>query len=245
MPLAGTMLGGWDFRPRSAGASAGGLEPTAHPLYSARSAAVRADDSTLRPLTATAPGDGGSRRFLLQDRQHAARTKVNAAQYSSPFMLKQLAGTATPPRRTDHGVQNAALKQLDEVSSASVYNRHRAWQSSTLPGSYMGPAEDGSLPQSAVGVDEQEATPEAPPAAACGKEAGRRLGGSNNARRRLLEDASTFYSNHGPDALADSMAHLRVSPSSVSRQQARAAQQSDPFGHSVAGRGHWSIGPLR
>lgn len=236
----------WDFRPRSAGGGRShGLEPTAHSLYSARSSAVRADDSQLRPLTATAPGDGGSRRFLLHDRQHAARPKLNAAQYSSPFMLKQLADTATPPRRKEHGVQNDALTQLDGASSASVYNRHRSWQSSTLPGSYMGAADDGSLPPSAVGEEEEEeTTPEAPPATASGKvEAGPRPGG--NARRRLLEEASTFYSNHGPDALADSMAHLRVSPSSVSRQQARAAQQSDPFGHSVAGRGHWSIGPLR
>lgn len=228
----------WDFRPRTAdGARSHGLEPTAHPLYSTRSA--RADESQLRPLTATAPGDGGSRRFMLHDRQHAARPKLNAAQYSSPFMLKQLADTSTPPRRNEHGAHNDALTQLDGASSASVYNRHRAWQSSSLPGSYMGPTDDGSLGKE----DEEETTPEAPPAAAPAKvEAGPRPGG--NARRRLLEEASTFYSSHGPEALADSMAHLRVAPSSVSRQHARAAQQSDPFGHSVAGRGHWNIGPL-
>ena len=63
-----------------------------------------------------------------------------------------------------------------------------------------------------------------------------------------MRDASAFYSaQDGPEAHAPASATAvshQLASMSISRQHAVAASRSDPFGHSVSGRGHWSVGPI-
>ena len=213
-----------------------------HSIYSPGSAAVRTN-SAPRPLSATQPGSGGARRYVLGDCSHVAlssrssplqATAHNDAQYSSPTLLKQMAGMPSPQRRSDYGHENAALRSLDSATNASVYARAR----------------DRSEQPKIAPPTPEEVTPEAGDA-----KLPMHAPAGGHARRRLLRDAGAFYSTHGPEAhglsrpatappAAQAGARERLVPTSISRQHALAANRSDPFGHSVTGRGHWSHGPV-
>ena len=211
-----------------------------HSLYSPASAAIRSSD-VVRPalLTATLPGDGASRRCVLSENrgvlsESAARPLSQGTrtvtQLSSPLFLKQLAGLQMAGRRSDYGQENARLVEVDGAANAAAYARARA--------------RDSSSPKGSPARSEEEVTPEGdlkPPPIRC----------AGNARRRLqLRDASAFYAARPSTAslACKSEAYSAAgsqppAPSSISRQHAIAAARSDPFGHSVSGRGHWLIGP--
>ena len=132
-------------------------------------------------------------------------------------------------RRSDYGQENARLVEVDGAANAAAYARACA--------------RDSSSPKASPARSE-EVTPEGdlkPSPIRC----------AGNARRRLqLRDASAFYAARPSTASltckseAYSAAGSQpLAPSSISRQHAIAAARSDPFGHSVSGRGHWLIGP--
>ena len=231
-------------RPATAGAQTGtrlglGLNVASHSLYTPRAAAIRSSD-IVRPLSATQPGAGASRRYTLSDNSaYTARPLSQSfhtdSQHSSPNLLQQMAGLQMAGRRDDYpGHENAKLVEIDSAANAAAYARARAKASSSSP-----------MDSPARG---EEVTPEGdtklPP---------RRSENAGNARRRLqLRDASTFYAARGPstvslecksDASFFGDSRQPLASSSISRQHALAAARSDPFGHTVSGRGHWNVGP--
>ena len=208
-----------------------------HSLYSPRAAAIRSSD-IVRPLSATLPGAGASRRFTLSDNSaHTARplsqTFHTDSQYSSPNLLQQMAGLQMAGRRSDYGHENAKLVEVDSAANAAAYTRARARASSLSPKDSQARGEE---------VTPQGDTKPTPT----------RSENAGNARRRLqLRDASTFYAARGPstaslECKSDASffgGSQPLPPSSISRQHAIAAARSDPFGHTVSGRGHWNVGP--
>ena len=66
------------------------------------------------------------------------------------------------------------------------------------------------------------------------------------ARRSLMADAARFYSSAAAGGRATAAAGPAAGPAigaSLARGRALEASRSDIFGHNVAGRGHWSVGP--
>ena len=122
-------------RPSTAGAQTGarlglGLNVASHPLYSPRAAAIRSSE-IVRPLTATQPGAGASRRYMLSDNSaYTARPSSQSfhtdSQFSSPNLLKQMAGLQMASRRDDYpGHENAKLVEIDSAANAAAYARAR------------------------------------------------------------------------------------------------------------------------
>ena len=235
-------------RPATAGAQTGarlglGLEVASHPLYSPRAAAIRSSD-IVRPLTATQPGAGASRRYMLSDNSaYTARPSSQSfhtdSQFSSPNLLKQMAGLQMASRRDDYpGHENAKLVEIDSAANAAAYARARARASSTWSDACVPSPSTESPSQGEEVTPEGDAKPPLP-----------RRENAGNARRRLqLRDASTFYAARGPPTVSlecksDGDRRQPLASSSISRQHAIAAARSDPFGHTVSGRGHWNVGP--
>lgn len=233
-------------RPATAGAQTTGarlglgLSVASHSLYSPRASALRSSD-IVRPLSATQPGAGASRRYTLSDNSaYTARPPSQAfhtdSQHSSPNILHQMAGLQIAGRRNDYGHENAKLVEIDSAANAAAYARARARASLSSHLTEQSP------------VRGEEVTPEGDT-----KPLPRRSENAGNTRRRLqLRDASTFYAARGPSTISlecksdpsffgDSRQPL--APQSISRQHALAAARSDPFGHTVSGRGHWNVGP--
>jgi hypothetical protein len=231
-------------RPATAGAQTGarlglGLNVASHALYSPRASAIRSSD-ILRPLSATQPGAGASRRYTLSDNAYTARPLSQSfhtdSQHSSRTLLQQMAGLQMAGRRDDYpGHENAKLVEIDSAANAAAYARAR------------GRASSSSSPMDSPARGE-EVTPEGDT-----KPLPRRSENAGNARRRLqLRDASTFYAARGPSTVSlecksDSSffgeSRQPLTQSSISRQHAIAAARSDPFNHTVSGRGHWNVGP--
>ena len=234
-------------RPATAGAPGSrlglGLEVASHPLYSPRAAAIRSSD-IVRPLTATQPGAGASRRYMLSDNSaYTARPSPQSfhtdSQFSSPNLLKQMAGLQMASRRDDYpGHENAKLVEIDSAANAAAYARARARASSTWSDACVPSPSTDSPSQGEEVTPEGDAKPPLP-----------RRENAGNARRRLqLRDASTFYAARAPPTVSlecksDGDHRQPLASSSISRQHAIAAARSDPFGHTVSGRGHWNVGP--
>ena len=239
-------------RPATAGAQTGarlglGLSVASHSLYSPRAAAIRSSE-IVRPLTTTQPGAGASRRYMLSDNSaYTARPSSQSlhtdSQFSSPNLLKQMAGLQMASRRDDYpGHENAKLVEIDSAANAAAYARARGRASSTWSDACVSSPPIDSPARGEEVTPEGDAKPPLP-----------RRENAGNARRRLqLRDASTFYAARGPstvslecksDASFFGDRRQPLASSSISRQHAIAAARSDPFGHTVSGRGHWNVGP--
>ena len=179
--------------------------------------------------------------MLSDNSAHTARPSPQSfhtdSQFSSPNLLKQMAGLQMASRRDDYpGHENAKLVEIDSAANAAAYARARARASSTWSDACVPSPSTESPSQGEEVTPEGDAKPPLP-----------RRENAGNARRRLqLRDASTFYAARGPPTVeckSDGDRRQPLASSSISRQHAIAAARSDPFGHTVSGRGHWNVGP--
>ena len=264
-------------RPATAGAQTSarlglGLNVASHSLYSPRAAAIRSSE-IVRPLTATQPGAGASRRYMLSDNSaYTARPSSQSlhtdSQFSSPNLLKQMAGLQMASRRDDYpGHENAKLVEIDSAANAAAYARARGRASSTWSDACVSspPIDSPARGEEVTPEGDAKHTPWRKGAAlpnstlcpgggdpAVGAAVPRRENAGNARRRLQLRDASTFYAARGPSTVSlECKSHASffgdrrqpLASSSISRQHAIAAARSDPFGHTVSGRGHWNVGP--